>query len=307
MYDQTLVPGSQLTWFDRQGKRLGTVAGPGVTGMPRISADGKRVVNVSTDDMQIYMTDIPRNIAARFTFSDVWKWAPVWSPDGNRVYFGCGAGETWKICEKPANGAGEEVVVLRSDGRKFPSDVSPDGRYLIFGEISPDNSADIVLVSLTGREAHDRKPVVYLQTPANELSPVFSPDGKWVAYASDESGIFEIYLRPFFPPEGGSVPASSPRGQWQISKGGGGYPKWRGDGKELFYYSKDGKITAVSIATNPAPEIGEPRPLFSVYASIASRFAVTPDGQRFLLPAPNTDVKGGPATVVVNWQAALKK
>jgi len=232
---------------------------------------------------------------------------PSVSPDGNRVFFACGFGEKYQICEKPANGAGEESVVLRSDTSKYPNDISPNGRYLVFMEDSPHTSYDLMLLSLADRKAHDSKPLVFLQTPANEMAAVFSPDGKWIAYSSDESGIFEIYLRPFFPPDEGSAPAADSRGQWQISKAGGQFPNWRHDGRELFYHSKSGKITAVSITTSPSLEIGDPRPLFSSYCAMSPRFAVTSDGQRFLVSSGSDEVRGESAAVVVNWQAALKE
>jgi hypothetical protein len=154
----------------------------------------------------------------------------------------------------------------------------------------------------------DRKPFPLLQTEFNLRNGQFSPDGRWVAYSSDESGRDEIYVRSFSPVPGGA--GSNAEGKWLISNGGGIQPRWRGDGKELYYLVPDGKLMAVEVATNPVLQAGVPKVLFGEPMTVGPSFAqwdVTADGKRFLLPTPTAQAAQAPFTVVLNWQAALKK
>jgi eukaryotic-like serine/threonine-protein kinase len=156
---------------------------------------------------------------------------------------------------------------------------------------------DLWLLSMTG----DRKPVPYLETPFDKFQGQFSPDGRWMAYGSDESGRWEIYLQP--------IPATG--GKWLVSNGGGTQPRWRRDGKELFYLSSDLKIMSVDVALGKTPELSAPKALFPVRivqnAIGTDEFVVTPDGQRFLATAATSSSAGQPLTVVLNWQEDLKK
>jgi Tol biopolymer transport system component len=158
------------------------------------------------------------------------------------------------ICiKKAADGSSPEEPLLQSELTKIPIDVSPDGRFLMYMEVSGKTGQDLWVLPLNADVPGGRKPAVFLQTPANERGGMFSPDGKWVAYSSDESGRVEIYLRPFSPP---GKTSGSAGGQWQVSKGGGRTIRWRHDGKELFYISDDSQITAVAIQTSPNVAIG---------------------------------------------------
>jgi Tol biopolymer transport system component len=273
---------------------------PGLGGQPRISPDGKRIV-ASQAGSEIYLVDVGRDVSTRFTFNKGVNMFPAWSPDGHRVYYASAAAGSFDLYWKSADMSGPEELLLRSEISKYPTDVSPDGRFLMFSQLSPKTGIDLFLLPLTDAGG-DRKPVAFLQTPAAEQSGVFSPDGKWVAYTSDESGRSEIYLRPFSPPG----TDRSQAGQRQVSKGGGQFARWRGDSRELYYFSGENKIAAVTIETSPTVQIGVPRPLFGAFLSIAQRFAVTADGQRFLMAAPVGEAHGAPATVVVNWTKALK-
>src|SRR5207245_11498110 len=180
-------------------------------------------------------------------------------------------------------------LLLKTVNAIFPSDWSPDGRFLLYYEISPKTKPDLWLLPDPGGAPGVTKPVPFLQTEFSELDGAFSPDGKWIAYASDESGKYEIYVQTF--------PASGAK--WQVSKGGGIHPKWRRDGKELFYLGGDGKMTAVEVEMKMGAtfQAGIPQPLFETYiTNVFVRYAVTRDGQRFLIPTRMGEAGATPAT-----------
>ena len=206
------------------------------------------------------------------------------------------------------HGATKEEVLFHSDSIKSPLDWSSDGRWLLYVERAKDTGRDLwVLPDANGPAGGDRKPIPYLVTPFNEDQARFSPDGKWVAYSSNESGTTEVYARPF--------PASS-GGKWLVSNGGGNEVTWRPDGKELFYIAPSGALMAVEVrATGSALEVGAPKQLFRTQilgglgsgTNTAWRYAVSKDGQRFLMNAAIEQTASVPITVVTNWTASLKK
>src|ERR1700674_604162 len=205
------------------------------------------------------------------------------------------------LYQKNANGTGEDELLLKSDQDKIPTSWSRDGRFLLFTSNDPKTQDDIWVLPLDG----DPKPVPFLRTESVAREGSFSPDGRWVAYTSFDSGRFEVYVRPFSLP--GAAGSSSAGGKWQISKAGGFAPLWRGDSKELFYSAQDGKLMAVEVAANPAFQAGIPQPLFSI-APNASNLQVTGDGKRFLTAAPPQQANAEiPITVLLNWPALLKK
>src|SRR5207237_10906010 len=168
---------------------------------------------------------------------------PVWAPDRKRIVFTSNRGGHYDLYQKSANGAGEDELLFKSDQDKFPSGWSQDGRFLIFQSIDPKTPSDMWVLPMEG----DRKPLPFLRTEFNEAQAKFSPDGRWIAYTSFESGRPEIYVRPFLPP--GSAGGVSAGGKWQISKSGGGLARWRGDSKELFYVENQ-RVMAVDILAN---------------------------------------------------------
>ena len=182
--------------------------------------------------------------------------SPVWSPDGSRIIWRSNRDGRYDLYWKAASGAGPDELLLKSSNiSKVPTDWSLDGRFLIYYEIDPKTKRDIWVLPLSG----DRKPFPFLQTESSEAAGQLSPDGRWMAYTSDQSGAFEIYVRSF--PSGG--------GQWQVSTKGGTGPCWRRDGKELFYYAPDGKLMAVEVKSGPRGgrqeasfEAGPPHALF---------------------------------------------
>jgi Tol biopolymer transport system component len=243
----------------------------------------------------------------------------VWSGDGARITFTLNPEAASDLRHKRSNGAGDAEPVVASDQIKVATSWSKDGRFLLFNSVDPQTNVDMWVAPTTG----DRTPSVFLKTPFREGYGMFSPDGRWVGYQSNESGRPEIYVRPFVPPTDratAAVPASSrdqsanqADGQWQVSTGGGIHPVWRHDGRELFYLSPAGEMMAAPIAITGAAVVpGVPVVLFptrvvggGVDAVQARQYDVAPDG-RFLI---NTVVESGaaPITLIQNWNPDAKK
>jgi serine/threonine protein kinase/Tol biopolymer transport system component len=296
----------QLTWFDRQGKVLGTAGEPGDYHEElALSPDGTRVAFSKRGGQasNIWLLDLSRDTPTRFTFGSTLDYDPVWSPDGRRIIFSSGS----DLYQKPASGVKDGELLLKSSGAPHAESWSRDGRFLLYDLFDPKTKYDIWVLPLEG----EKKPVPFLVTQFNEGDARFSPDGHWVAYDSDESGNLEIYVRSFA--MNSAETAVEAGGKWRISNGYGIEPRWRGDGRELYYRSQDGQVMAVEIATNPEFRPGKPQPLgFAVGTGVASEYMwdSTADGRRFLVAAPKTAPKNNRPeqfTVILNWQAALKK
>jgi eukaryotic-like serine/threonine-protein kinase len=302
----------QLVWVDRGGKQIRSLGAVGSWTKPRLSPDEKRVaadrLDSQTLTLDLWLYDVTGVAGSRFTFDPADDLFPVWSPDGSRIVWSSNRDGTNHLYQKGASGAGQDALLLKSNNRKFPTDWSLDGRFIIYYEINPKTKRDIWVLPLFG----DQKPFPFLQTEANEVGAQLSPDGRWMAYISDETGEYEVYVRSF--PEA--------RGQRQISTKGGSGPHWRRDGKELFYYAPDGKLMAVEVkSVLPAGghgsgegatfESGVPHALFEFRSGNAVYFhapyTVTADGQRFLLNTLVDESGGAPLTVVINWTEGLKK
>ncbi len=208
------------------------------------------------------------------------------------------------LYQKAANGATGEELLLKSSERKFPSDISRDGRFLLYETVDPKTGVDIWVLPLQG----DRKPFPFLITKSSEFDGHFSPDGRWVAYQSDESGRYEVYVRPFSP-DSRAIDASGGGAKWQISYGGGLEPRWGADGKELYYVTQDGKVMEVDVTTSPAFQVGTPKLLFQGPPSVGGAGDYTADGKRFLFlaPAGQGSQAQAPFNVVLNWQEMLKQ
>jgi eukaryotic-like serine/threonine-protein kinase len=301
----------QLTSFDQQGKVLGTAGEPGTYITLALSPDGTRAAVSRIDPTSVtaaalWLVDLSRGTSTRFTFGPSAAQYGTWSPDGSRVIFASSSGGVNDLYEKPASGVKDEELLLKSSESKYPTSWSRDGRFLLY--TMPDTKTTkygLWVLPLEG----DKKPFPFLRTELNNYEGHFSPDGRWVAYVSDESGREEIYVRTFSPDS--TAAASDTGGKWLISTGGGHGPRWRGDGKELYYLAPDGKLMAVEIATNPEFRAGAPKALFQTppqsSLSGASSWDLMPDGNRFLFWAPVEQVAQAPFRVVLNWQAGLKK
>ena len=293
---------TQFTWIDRTGKELGIVGEPADQGDLQLSPDGARLafrqVEFRTGAINLWLMELARGTASRFTFEQTIDFGPIWSPDGSRIVFASLRDGPPNLLQKVSNSAGNEEILLKSFIPKIPFDWSRDGRFIIYGVIDPKTSWDLWVLPLEG----DRTPVPFLQTDSDERQAQFSPNGKWVAYTSLESGRIEVYVRPF--------PAAA--GKWQVSTGGGEQPRWRNDGKELFYLSADHKLMAVDVNTEGATfEQHAPKALFVTRVggidTPGDYYAVTSDGQRFLLNNLVEEAAHTPITVVVNWTADLKR
>jgi Tol biopolymer transport system component/predicted Ser/Thr protein kinase len=286
----------QLTWFSREGKPEGTVGKPERHGSLRISPDGKSVatsVRASSGVADIWRIDLARGVPSRLTF-DGRGYAAAWSPDGQRIDYGA---INRTLSETAANGVGSARTILQSSHNVFISDWSPDGRYLMYQEQSPEALGDLWLLPASG----DRKPIPYLKTPFHEVNGQFSPDGKWVSYTSNESGRVEVYVQSF--PAGGA--------KFTVSTNGGDLARWRPDQRELFYRALDGKLMGVSVRpAGQGLEFGTPVALMSVQpptgAIAAYPYDIGRDG-RILALAPVAGEAASPLTVIMNWQTTLKK
>jgi len=295
---------SQLTWFDRQGKALGSIWEPGNYQDLSLSPDGRRAaIHSVSGQNDLWLFEFSRNTSTRFTFDPVVDQEAIWSPDGSQIVWGSPRKLKQDLYRKASSGAGEEQVLLASGSAKVPNDWSPDGRFLLYATVTPKADSDLMVLPLNKDGFIAGSPSPFLATPFNESHGRFSPDGRWLAYTSDESGRSEVYVRPF--------PASSAGGKWQVSTDGGYQPLWRRDGRELLYFSPDSKLTSVEVSTSPAFKAATPKTLFAapIYegpvVSNTHRWDISPDGQRFLINvAPEA---GAPITVVQNWQAGLKK
>ncbi|HXB70267.1 MAG TPA: hypothetical protein VNY05_18605, partial [Candidatus Acidoferrales bacterium] len=303
--------GSQLVWFDRQGKSLGTLGPPGsYGGGPTLSPDGNRAAVDQGDaagNRNVWVLDVARGVPTRFTFDSGQDFSPAWSPDGTRLVFGSfrGAGAAFGIYQRDSSGTGKEELLLQSSLPMDPNSWSPDGRYLLYSTGNK-SKRDLWVLPATARTPPGSKPTPYLQGPYNEQQGQFSPDGHWIAYSSDETGSYQVYVQSF--------PAGAAK--VQVSTAGGSQPRWRRDGKEIFYISADARLTAVAVKTEPRFEAGAPHALFDVRTPAGplidwfSHYDVAVDGKRFLV---NTVATGSaasaptPITVIVNWPAALKR
>lgn len=274
--------------------------GPVGFARPRLSPDGDRVAATRMDEIVggrvTVIVDGAHPDGQRLTFDSTPSPFPVWSPDGRRIAFGSSRGGPFDLYVKTVGGpAPDEAVMQRkSNHERVPTDWSRDGRWIVFQTPQSKTGWDVWAVSLAG----ERTAMPLVQDAGNQAQGRLSPDGRWLAYASDESGKFEVYVQEF-PPAGG---------KWQISVDGGNDPVWRGDGGELFYLRADGGLMALPVKTSETFEPLMPQLLFrlrvppSNMAPFFSAYDVTPDGQRFLVTTLPEEADRGEIVVAVNWQ-----
>jgi serine/threonine protein kinase/dipeptidyl aminopeptidase/acylaminoacyl peptidase len=288
----------QLTWFDRFGKPIGEPRTPDASNPlnPEISPDGRllalnRTVAGNTD---VWVLDLGRDTFMRFTSNPGPEIFPLWSPDGSRIVFARSDGQGFKLYQKPTAGAGKETLLLDAAQSLVPSDWSRDGRFLLYRRIDLEKGTELWVLPMDG----SGKPFPVVQSNFENLVGQFSPDGRWVAFESNESGRFEIYLQPLPTPTTRAV----------VSTGGGLQPRFRADGKEIFYIAPDGRLMAVPLrysSDNQTVEPGTPVPLFLTRVSSTAiggsgeEYTVSADGQRFLMNA-FTERADVPITLVLN-------
>ena len=300
VYGSSPEPHYQLTWYARDGKTVGTVGAPDAYLALKISPDGQQVavfrLHPSATDGDIWLMDLERGIPNRVTFERAVNNGLAWSPDRGQVaYPNAGYPPNLFVQDLTAAGSAKRLVSSR-DTQSFP-DWSPDGHFLLYSDTSNTSSSttrtDLQLLSLDG--AGTITP--YLQTPFAETRGRFSPDGRWVAYTSDESGRDEVYVQSFR--------VGGPKRR--ISSQGGDFARWRQDGKELFYTAPDNTLIAVPVQAVPdSLTVGEPKPLFKI-SGRAGSYDVAPDGRHILALPPADDNAAPSMTLVLDWQALLKK
>ena len=274
----------RLTWFDRQGKVVGTVGEPGLYRTLTISPDGKRVAferstpvenQPTTQNRDIWLFDAATGTTTRFTSDPGWEAFPTWSPDGSRIIFTSNRSGVYDLYQKASNGTGTEELLYQSSEGKGPTSWSPDGKFLIYYSLG--QPTHLRVLALAGPA--DRKPTVPVDPQFSSITGRFSPDGRWIIYSSNESGKNEVSVRPF------DAATGSVGDSVIVTSGGGRVPLWRGDGKEVFYLTPDGMAMAMEVKTGAAFQGGVPKPLFKVPQGVVF-WDVSPDGARFLMPVP---------------------
>jgi eukaryotic-like serine/threonine-protein kinase len=292
------LAGRRLMWFDRSGKPTQAIDAVSDYRDASIAPDGKRLAYdapTATNLGDLWIFDTVRKVSTRFTFDPAAELAPLWSPDGRRIVFTSRAKGAGDLFVKDVSGTREPEVLLASPEGKYPSDWSRDGTYILYSLTSQTTGWDSWALPLTG----DKKPFPVAQTKFDEMFPRFSPDHKYIAYTSNESGRNEVYVQEF--PEA--------RNKWQVSTTGGSDTYWRADGKELFYRSGS-RILSVPVEMGGSLTFGTPTELFqapiATDVTVRSRFMPTADGQRFLVLSTLGRDAVQPASVVLNWTEALK-
>ncbi|MBI3363323.1 MAG: protein kinase [Ignavibacteriae bacterium] len=303
--------GWQLEWLDRSGKMLSLIGEPAEYGSAVLSPDEQRIAfdlyDPQSRNRDIWLYEFSRGLKTRFTFDPSVDEIPVWSSDGSRILFHSDRRGHYDLYQKTTSGAGAEEVLLESPIAKFPQDCSSDGRFLVYDINDPKTKADLWILPLTG----ERKPFVFLQTEFDEDIAQLSPDMHWIAYRSNESGNFELYVRPFMGAD--SQIAINQSRKWQVSTNGvspgTSNQWWSRDGKELFYLSNDNKVMVAEVKTDGSNfDVGVVRPLFEVKTKGLVYFAdVTADAQRFLMAISVGGQTSAPLTLVTNWDKELKK
>ena len=300
---------SQLTWLDRSGKPAGKPLDPDTNSLvaAEISPDGRRVAVDRTvqSNRDVWLIDLLRGGMTRFTFDAATDGYPVWSADGIQIAFESSRKGNFDIYIKPSNGSGLEQPLLEAPGSQWPNDFSKDGKFLLYFDAS--NSGDLMVLPMSGANegpagrsnqdstGNERKPIPVATTTFVERTGAFSPDGRWVAYDTNESGKFEVVVQAF----------PNPNGKWQVSTGGGEYPRWRADGKEL-YFVADGKLMAAAIhVSGTSIDAATPTPLFPLRinnsATGRQQYAVSRDG-RFLVNQQTEASTVTPITLILNWR-----
>ena len=293
----------RLIWFDRSGKEIGKVGDPDSASHlnPALSADGRRVAwdRNGSGNVDVWVMDLQGGAPNRFTSETSIDAYPTWSPDGSRIVFGSFRKGAMDLYLKLATGAANEEPLLATPQSKAPADWSSDGRFLLYRNVDPKTGYDLWALPMA-EDGKPGKPFPVIQTASEEHEGQFSPDGKWIAYESNESDRSEIYVQQF----------PSPKGKLRISTNGGAQVRWARDSKELFYLALDGRLMSVPMrfVSDGTISAGAPVLLFSTHIGGAlqgagrQQYMVSPDGQRFLMNAITQDT-AAPITVVLNWKA----
>lgn len=302
VYQSVAKATRQLVWMDRSGRTVGTIPEAAEWGPPRISPDGTRFVvgklGKDQENAELWILDAAGNETLFQSQPHVSEGSPIWSPDGTRIAFWDNENRIYDIYAKPVNGGKAAELIYKDPLPKYPTDWSHDGRFIIFGELSPGTRSDVMALTLSDRHA---APVI--DTVFAEGYATLSPDGRWLAYQSDESGRNEVYVQRF---EGATA---GTKRRWKVSIEGGGLPKWRADSSELFYMTVQGSVFAVAVhPTAEEFQFDKPQELFSTrpIPRTWNLYDVSPDGERFLMNLPLEWTNSSLITVMTNWTEKLK-
>jgi len=286
----------QLTWVDRGGRPVGTVGDPGVFVNLDLSPDGRQLAvaklipgAVAGTQTDIWLIDLATGTATRLTDDPGGEFDPAWSPDGKYIVFNSNRLGPWSLFMRASDGTGADLSLLHSDSFNYTVAAWSPANVMVFNAFSNENPSDLWTMSMSG----DRTPKAFLSSKHSEMNGTFSPDGRWIAYQSDVSGRYEIVVRPF--------PSKDPA--QTISRDGGMYPRWRGDGKELFFVSLDGTMMAAGFDATAGVPKTLPEPLFqtALRLGINRPYAVDKSGERFLLPiAPDPRL-----VAIMDWRVLL--
>ena len=292
---------TRLVWMDRGGRPAGAPVPLARAGMLRLSPDGARfavaLLDPESGNQDLWLSDATGAHPTRFTFDPANDSSPVWSPDGSQLAWSSNRGGVYRVYRKAASGSGEDALLYGADQYAFPTDWSRDGRTILLRQMDARTVNDLWSLGV-GPQGEAKEPSAFLHTEANEVAAVLSPDGRWVAYASDESGRYEVYVRAF--PSG--------EGKRQVSAGGGISPLWRRDGSELYFQAPDGKLMATAVERGTAFTARAPVALFAFRPSgslFSPYYAPAPDGQRFLVSTTADAEAGAPLTAVLEWTALI--
>jgi len=295
-----------LYWYDRQGKQLSMLGTPEYSSYPELSPDGKklalRLFTQPGGNFEIWAYDLARGVHARESFSALTAFAPVWSPNGQQLAYSHGApgGSGDHMYLLIVGGTGKEEMLeqpLLESLTNYPTSWSPNGDHLLFDRQDKTGKISVWVLPMKG----SHKPYPFVDTQFNTQTGRFSPDGRWVAYVSNDSGKDEVYVVPF----------PGPGAREQVSAGGGAQPRWRKDGRELFYLSPEAKMTVADVTTDAkAFRVGAVKTLFALsgVAGVPGQlYDVTPDGQKFIAVQDLMHTSTAPLTLVIHWDAELEK
>jgi len=285
---------ADLVWFARDGRRMGVAAPRGAYADFRLSPNGRDLAVAEVEPHSqlpdLRLLDLVRGTNSRLTMSPATDASPVWSPDGTHIVFRSNRENVHDLYMRAPNGNGDDEPLLKTASAKYPTDWA--GQSIVYHSNNAQTRFDLWAVSMQ----HPDQPRPLLRSEYDEVQGQISPDGRWLAYTSNVAGRFDVYVEPLLD-----------KGQrWQVSVGGGSDPRWRGDGKELFYIAPDGTLMAVDAGASPNLDPGPPRALFplhdlSVQPPYLSAYNVDRDGQRFLVRVPVGSLQALPLTLLVHW------
>ncbi|HLQ78896.1 MAG TPA: hypothetical protein VK210_16175, partial [Terriglobia bacterium] len=302
------VAGKQLMWFEHSGKQIGPVGAVANYGGVDLSPTGDRAaVDITTiNNRDVWVMDLNRAVPSRITFDASSEWTAIWSPNGEQLAFASNGSPNGspgtQIYGKSSSGAGMASALTSDASASIPVHWSPDDKYIVFSRPKPKANAvyDTWLLPTSG----DRKPVPLLETPFDKGHARISPDGRWIAYITNESGSYQVVVQTFPNPNGG---------KWPITSEGGVEPKWRRDSHELYYIAPDGKLMSVAIGGTTTLQAGRPVALFQTPLTVnknspdrTRRYDVDPNG-RFLMVFPAVTSATPPINVIVNWNSEIEK